>query len=272
MNDVLNAFLETVKERLSSSFFGPFLFSWMVFNYEIVLVLLFGDGAQPRINMVRDLLYVENSIDWNSLVCFPAGASIAYVILFPAFNWLAAAVREWWNNQIEAVTLYVQRRRPVPQDKIFELYDAFNKKLSDDAEKMIQYREAFSKYTAKTRVGLDAYKGAVREIVMQNLPQIMERYVSKNSVEYKKVEFSTSFGWGNSAAQVPIPLIWSEKLRALPDGMRFSEADALEKFAGRDALVILEAMGVLAVSISDEGVFYQNERSTLVSRLVEFGD
>lgn len=90
MNNVLT---ETIKERLSSPVFGPFLLSWCVWNWRILL-FAFTSGllAEEKIKRIEALLF------WETGFFFPALFAAIYIFGMPYILVQFGRFANWINR------------------------------------------------------------------------------------------------------------------------------------------------------------------------------
>ncbi len=83
MIDLIKGITDSYKERLKNPLLSSFLFSWLIVNWKVVLVIVFSEiSVLDRIRVV-DSEYSE----MKYLLWLPICASMFYVILLPYLMW-----------------------------------------------------------------------------------------------------------------------------------------------------------------------------------------
>lgn len=96
MENSLSNIFKDLKGRISSPFFFSFLLSWLVFNWQIIIALLFYkhnevllDGYSSYINLIKENSYHGNSF-W-----YPLLAALSYTLIYPIIKNGFDAFRTW---------------------------------------------------------------------------------------------------------------------------------------------------------------------------------
>lgn len=120
----MDSFIKEVKsqlyERIGNPFVGCFLVSWGLWNWNIVLGILFANGFEGKHQAV--IQSIEQSGTWYAkLWLLPALSALAYIVLYP---WLAKAVFWYWENrqkELKRLRQEIEDETPITQDEAFRL-------------------------------------------------------------------------------------------------------------------------------------------------------
>jgi len=84
--DTVKDIFKDLKDRISSPFFSSFIISWMIFNYQIVIALLFykqselkADGYTSYLNLIK------NCWDSRYMITYPLTAAVLYSVFVKEF-------------------------------------------------------------------------------------------------------------------------------------------------------------------------------------------
>lgn len=120
----MDSFIKEVKaqlyERATNPFLGCFVLSWFLWNWSIVLGILFANGYEGKYLAV--VHGMEHSGAWYAtLWLLPALSSLAYIIFYP---WLARAVFWYWESrqkELKALRQKIEDETPITQEEAFRL-------------------------------------------------------------------------------------------------------------------------------------------------------
>ncbi|MEP7373198.1 MAG: hypothetical protein ABI675_07370 [Chitinophagaceae bacterium] len=104
-SDIKKSISSVFEERVSSPFYGSFLFSWAVWNWKIIYLTVFvsSDLIEPH-NKVDYI--VNNYFNWYRLLLFPFFSSVFLVTAVP-----------WFSNLLFKVSLYYEEKRRIEKEK-----------------------------------------------------------------------------------------------------------------------------------------------------------
>lgn len=96
IEDISKSIKANMYERATSPLFGAFFVSWVIWSYEVILVLLSSMKVKEKIT------YIENEIyggEWSLLLegaIYPLISAVLFILIYPhPAKW----VYEYWNNQ-----------------------------------------------------------------------------------------------------------------------------------------------------------------------------
>jgi hypothetical protein len=83
IDEILSGVRQSLSDRLSSPFWGSFLISWSIINYEVYLILFSDNSVTTTIALMDSLIFTDAwTFALNALVG-PLLASLAYIYLYP---------------------------------------------------------------------------------------------------------------------------------------------------------------------------------------------
>ena len=88
MLEILKSFFESANERLKNPFIGTFIIAWIVFNWKSILYIIYSDSS------IEDKIVLINTeySSVSSVLLFPLGLAIFYVLLLPYIMWVFDAL------------------------------------------------------------------------------------------------------------------------------------------------------------------------------------
>lgn len=87
---------DAAKSRVNNPFYGAFIFSWLIFNWKIILILLF--SKKNIYSVIED---ITNHLNANLLLYYPLLASLILLILIP----IATAIYSYFDALIRHIIL-----------------------------------------------------------------------------------------------------------------------------------------------------------------------
>ncbi len=127
IRDIYASFRQTSLERVKSPFLGPFVFSWLGFNWQMLAVIFFSTKSiEERLSLIN------KSFDVGDYIFAPICTTALIVIILPRFNKFITWVQDKPNSDTVEMSL-------VSKIKIAELQQSLaeneaRKKLADKKE------------------------------------------------------------------------------------------------------------------------------------------
>lgn len=271
MNEILTSFLDGIKERLSGAFFGPFIFSWMVINYEIVFIVLFEEGARSRILMANSRIYDGNGVDWWAMLIYPLVAASSYVSVVPAISVLFGMFRDFWTNMGTRASVWMMQKRVVPMDELHELYDKFQERIDVVTEAHQRAQDQIINYRRRYSEGQKLISEFASSVAKRNIRHILDSVVQAGDVCFS-FPSSDLVDWApgdDTGRDFQIPRRWADFCAYMSPGKIFqvneiSTAFCIDRHRVEYDLMVMVSLGIIGVELTDEGVvfsFIERERS-----------
>ena len=97
MNKIINEFFQTLNERVKSTFYWGFIFSWLISNYKILLVIFFYNDCGCNEGQIKCI--VANADICHCLI-YPFIGAIIYAIIIPWIDvgvfWVRDKAQQWF--------------------------------------------------------------------------------------------------------------------------------------------------------------------------------
>jgi hypothetical protein len=136
VTDAFNSLAQNFNDRIRSPIGGAFFFSWLVFNWQFVYYFIVQvDTAE---NKIKHITY--SYIDIKYLLCYPAAAAVAYILLFPVISnvsTLVWTVIDKWLKTFNAKI--IENKVPISKEEQEVLYGLMhdqNKKHKKEKDKL----------------------------------------------------------------------------------------------------------------------------------------
>ncbi|MCV3771456.1 hypothetical protein [Enterobacter sp. RD4-1-1] len=127
IKDVIGAFRQTSLERVKNPFLGAFVFSWIAFNWQALVILLFSERTiEKRLGIIND------HYDIGSFLLGPICTSILITFLLPQINKIITKIQDKPNSDTIELTLNSKIKIAELQQSIAEI--EARKKLADKKE------------------------------------------------------------------------------------------------------------------------------------------
>lgn len=132
MNDIL----DSLKVRINSPLIISFIISWPFWNWQIMLALIWYNGAnlEEKTGCKNYINLVNEYSNWYDSLAYPLCSALAYTFLFPLVKWGISAFNAWIstkeNNNILKITntenipteIFLQKSKEA-KERIKELSD-----------------------------------------------------------------------------------------------------------------------------------------------------
>lgn len=127
IRDIFNSFRQTSLDRIKSPFLGAFVFSWVAFNWQAILVLMFSDKI-----IEKRLASINENYDIGSFLLGPICTSILIAFLLPQINKIITKIQDKPNSDTIELTLSSKIKIAKLHQMIAEL--EAKKRLADKRE------------------------------------------------------------------------------------------------------------------------------------------
>lgn len=100
IKDITNSIKAALYQRVSSPLYGTYIFSWFLFNWNIVLPLFFGvDKFDIRLESFKTSLYTSESVFIYSTIWFPFLMTVTILGLQPLLQRFLFIYTEWNKSE-----------------------------------------------------------------------------------------------------------------------------------------------------------------------------
>ena len=127
IRDIYASFRQTSLERVKSPFLGPFVFSWLGFNWQMLAVIFFSTKSiEERLSLIN------KSFDVGDYIFAPICTTALIVIILPRFNKFITWVQDKPNSDTVEMSLASNIKIAELQQSLAE--NEARKKLADKKE------------------------------------------------------------------------------------------------------------------------------------------
>lgn len=174
MSEAFSEMKDQFRERISSPLAGTFLFSWCVWNYKLLLVLI-GDMSTPyKISYIENNLYELGWLDTVTLFIGPLITAIVYILVYPIIGKFFFAYSRKQQNilkdlkqQIDGESLLSEKEGKELRTEIIKANSLANNAIRDQ-EHMLKENERLQKE-------LDALQKKFNELETPNTHDFTEQ-------------------------------------------------------------------------------------------------
>ncbi|HDR2627186.1 TPA: hypothetical protein QCI66_003468 [Enterobacter cancerogenus] len=183
--------MKMVNQRLSNPFFLCFISSWILCNWERVLVLLFafGQGVEQRIEKIK--LIPSNSVFWGHSVphthtfWYPFAAAIFFVIGYPFVTWIVDLMQ---NGVIEKKNRNNSLRKQLELDSQMQIIAKQVQYQHSEEQEKLKAKKATKQIELDTKAierNFGEHTRKLREV--EKLLKDKEVEVENQSEQYEKI-------------------------------------------------------------------------------------
>jgi len=118
IDDLLNGF----KERFSNPFVLSFIISWLIWNWEVSIALLWYDTDQLA-DKETIFSFVESNLSWRKSLIYPLIFALIYTIIWPFFSSSISLFLTWVDKKREELSIRILKNSKVSMDKYLVMRD-----------------------------------------------------------------------------------------------------------------------------------------------------
>jgi hypothetical protein len=140
LSDIKKSIDTVFTERISSPFYGTFILSWAIWNWQIIYVTVFVD--QERLQPITKLQYVvTNYTNWWHLVVFPFLSTAFLIALLPWVVNKALQIHLFYEKQRVKMRESLDEGRRLTIEQSVQIRSQVNQQI-EQHEKNIQSKDA----------------------------------------------------------------------------------------------------------------------------------
>ncbi|WP_313169844.1 hypothetical protein [Stenotrophomonas sp.] len=98
VDETAEGFKEAIKARLANPLLGSFALTWLIANYQLVMVILSGMTIPEKFFYIRHVIYEGSWDGWLHLGLIPAGVAVLMTFLWPIVVGIPV---HWFNLWLE---------------------------------------------------------------------------------------------------------------------------------------------------------------------------
>lgn len=185
MNELINSYQQFIKDRLSTPFFGNFIFVWFVFNWEIVYTTIF--LSEDSIKPLNKIEFIKQNYIHEDTLILPLISAIFLTFLFPILNTIILLWREKIKRIKNDRTIKIHELATITSSEYWNL----NKKMK---ELELKYKDAINDYneTKKELFKTSQRKNELEEY-LNSLRTSNDNLIREHSQLYQKHSLDSTF-------------------------------------------------------------------------------
>jgi len=128
--------LQDFTYQLKSRFANPLLFSfgcsWLIYNWQIVVALLWYDKSQFETSETSSIFqFISTQLDVEGSFCYPLLFALGYTVLMPLLKNLIRALYSWFNKWGEKWNLKISEGGKIPVEKYIKLRQEYTNRTKE---------------------------------------------------------------------------------------------------------------------------------------------
>ncbi|KQS41762.1 hypothetical protein [Pedobacter sp. Leaf194] len=137
--DTFKDFFADLKDRISNPFISSFVIGWVIFNYPIIVALLFYKQTELKVDGYTSYLnIIENCRNDNNMLWHPLLVAIMYTFLVPFFKSGVRIFNSWLLTSTDGIVYSMTKNKVVSVE--------LHTKVSSDLEEVkSRYVESIAK-------------------------------------------------------------------------------------------------------------------------------
>ncbi|RZK27269.1 MAG: hypothetical protein EOO43_00160 [Flavobacterium sp.] len=163
--DTFKDFFSDLKERISNPFISSFAIAWLIYNYPILITLLFykqtelkADGYTSYLNLI------QNCTDTNRMLYYPLGIAFLYTFAVPFFKSGIRIFNSWLLTSTDGIVYKMTKNKVVS----IELHTKVSKDLEEVKSQYVTLITSESAYINE----IDQLKARIHTITETNTETI----------------------------------------------------------------------------------------------------
>lgn len=130
--DKVSNILNNIKDRLSNPLIFSFLLSWLIFNWEITVALVWYDKSQINAEGCKSIFeFIENEWSQNGKIKEPFLVAICYTLLLPIIKNLIRLFNSFVYKYADILDFKILKKSSVSIEKHLKIRDAYIKRTQE---------------------------------------------------------------------------------------------------------------------------------------------
>lgn len=129
--DKISDFFKNIKERISNPLFSSFLIAWIIFNWKIIIGLLFYNNQELKIDGYSSYIdFISKNLTGLNPFWLPLMVAILYTLVFPFIRNCILAFNSWIRAWGSRWILKLSKTGKIPVYKYVELREIYQKRTN----------------------------------------------------------------------------------------------------------------------------------------------
>lgn len=125
----LKDFYQSLKERFANPLVFSFIWAWAIFNWEIVICLIFYKQEEVKSEGYQSIFqFIKAHQNIKENLYYPLGVAVLYVFLMPLFRNLIKAFYAWVSTWGENWNLKISKDAKIPISKYISMRNEYDKR------------------------------------------------------------------------------------------------------------------------------------------------
>lgn len=150
-------FISSVKDRFSSPLGFSIAISWVIINYEFLVIVFSGSSAMEKIQLINHQVYYSLSVKLWCWLVLPVLTGTAYLFIHPYIDIQVSSFLENRRCEKEKQLLKISRTMPIAAETQFEFFQKYDEKLD-------QYKDRLQKVIVNRNQEVSALLKQSREL------------------------------------------------------------------------------------------------------------
>lgn len=176
-------FISSVKDRFSSPLGFSIAISWVIINYEFLVVVFSGGSAMEKIQLINNQVYYSLGVKLWCWFLLPVLTGAAYIFIHPYIDIQVSSFLENRRCEKEKRLLEISRTIPIAAETQFEFFQKY-----DDA--------------------LNQYKDRLQKVIVNRNQEVSKLLIQSRELEEKSSRrLLALFCYGTKIPPVHLPLM-----------------------------------------------------------------
>ncbi|HEY9083702.1 MAG: hypothetical protein COA31_005490 [Flavobacteriales bacterium] len=203
MEDISKSIKSILYERTKSPFYGAFLLSWLIWNWELLYYfIIYDENFYEKVSCIK-----ENYIGWNYNLLFPFYSAIIFYTLGSlasiGFQWIKIQLSNISKSKVEKFETLsidesyklkndIQEREMEMSRKLVDLNEALKRSEDKNSNLLIEIANKESSISALSKEK-DSYQKETFKL-RADIEEMQQKYIESNLLDQNVLTF-THKGW-----------------------------------------------------------------------------
>lgn len=147
----INEFVSAMKDRIRNALVFSILISWVIINYDFLVVILSGESPMHKIQLINNQIYYNGLVKFIHWFFLPVVSGCIYTFAYPYIDISISTFLEQMKVRKAKRMLEISRTTPVAAETQFEYFEGYDREIDmykQRLQRVIDNRQKeFSKLT-----------------------------------------------------------------------------------------------------------------------------
>lgn len=182
-------FFTAVKDRFTSAVGFSIAISWLIINYDFLIIVFSSAGPMEKIQLINNQVYYSLSVKLWCWFVLPVITGCMYTFLYPYVDIQISLFLEKMKVQKEKKLLKIARTMPISAETQFEFFQTYDEKIES-------YKDRLQKVVVKRNNDVQKLETVKRELEAKSAQRLLILFCQGTRISPGNLPFLVEYDTG----------------------------------------------------------------------------